>query len=107
MPRGQKSKLRARAKRRHARQEPSALVEAQPTEPEEEEFPSSPSPSFEDVPQSSAATGTSSSLQVPGKVCSTTAVAASVSDAKFSEGATDQGKERPKVSQTNSWNKHS
>uniref|UniRef100_A0A4W2GK74 MAGE domain-containing protein n=1 Tax=Bos indicus x Bos taurus TaxID=30522 RepID=A0A4W2GK74_BOBOX len=40
-----------------------------------------------------AATGTSSSLQVPGKVCSTTTVAASVSDAKFSEGATDQGKE--------------
>ncbi|DAA12675.1 melanoma-associated antigen B10 [Bos taurus] len=100
MPRGQKSKLRARAKRRQARQEPSDLVEAQPTEPEEEEFPSSPSPSFEDVPQSSAATGTSSSLQVPGKVCSTTTVAASVSDAKFSEGATDQGKERPKVSQS-------
>ena len=107
MPRGQKSKLRARAKRRHARQEPSALVEAQPTEPEEEEFPSSPSPSFEDVPQSSAATGTSSSLQVPGKVCSTTAVAASVSDAKFSEGATDQGKERPKVSQSKDTTEHS
>ncbi|CAI9180301.1 unnamed protein product [Rangifer tarandus platyrhynchus] len=98
MPRGQKSKLRAREKRRQARQEPSDLVEAQPTEPEKEESPSSPSPSFEDVPQSSAATGTSSSLQLPGKVCSTTTVAASVSDAKFSEGATDQGEERPKAS---------
>uniref|UniRef100_A0A8C6FIT5 MAGE family member B10 n=1 Tax=Moschus moschiferus TaxID=68415 RepID=A0A8C6FIT5_MOSMO len=63
MPRGQKSKLRNREKRRQARQQLSDLVEAQPTESEEEEFPSSPSPSFEDVPQSSAATGTSSSLQ--------------------------------------------
>ncbi|XP_068819360.1 melanoma-associated antigen B10-like [Capricornis sumatraensis] len=99
MPRGQKSKLRAREKRRQARQESSDRVEAQPTEPEKEEFPSSPSPSFEDVPQSSAATGTSSSLQVPGKICSTT-VAASVSDAKFSEGATDQGEEKPKVPQS-------
>ena len=99
MPRGQKSKRRAREKRRQARQEPSDLVEAQPTEPEKEESPSSPSP-FEDVPQSSASTGTSSSLQLPGKVCSTTTVAASVSDAKFSEGATDQGEDRPKASQS-------
>ncbi|XP_040122561.1 melanoma-associated antigen B10-like [Oryx dammah] len=105
MPRGQKSKLRAREKRHQAQQESSDLVEAQPTEPEEE-FPSSPSPSFEDVPQSSAATGTSSSLQVPGKICSTTTVAASVSDAKFSEGATDPGEEKPKVSQSQNTTKH-
>ncbi|XP_057574792.1 melanoma-associated antigen B10-like [Hippopotamus amphibius kiboko] len=109
MPRGQKSKLRAREKRRQAREAPSGLVEAQATVPEEEESPSSPSPHFKDVAQSSPATGTPSSLQVSGRVCSSTTTAAAASKIRCSGGAKNQREEGPKASQaqdtTQQWQK--
>ncbi|XP_005673569.1 melanoma-associated antigen B10-like [Sus scrofa] len=94
MPRGLKSKLRAREKRRQAREEPSGLVEAQAAAPEEEESASSPSAHFKDVPQSSPTTGTPSSLQVSARVRSATMTAAGVSNTRFNEGATNQREER-------------
>ncbi|XP_047392487.1 melanoma-associated antigen B17 [Sciurus carolinensis] len=58
MPRGQKSKLRAREKRRQARGEDQGHQGAQATEAEEEEFPS-PSPVSESVSQGNVTAGTS------------------------------------------------
>uniref|UniRef100_A0A8D2DCA8 MAGE domain-containing protein n=1 Tax=Sciurus vulgaris TaxID=55149 RepID=A0A8D2DCA8_SCIVU len=58
MPRGQKSKLRAREKRRQARGEDQGPQSAQATEAEEEEFPS-PSPVSESASQGNVAAGTS------------------------------------------------
>uniref|UniRef100_A0A5F5PSK9 MAGE domain-containing protein n=1 Tax=Equus caballus TaxID=9796 RepID=A0A5F5PSK9_HORSE len=106
MPRGQKSKLRAREKRRQAREELKELAGAQATAPEEEESPSSPSPSFKDVPQSSSATETPSNPQVPERVRSTTTTAAAVSNTRFDEGANNQVEERPNASQAQDTPKH-
>ncbi|XP_046528512.1 melanoma-associated antigen B10-like [Equus quagga] len=106
MPRGQKSKLRAREKRRQAREELKELAGAQATAPEEEESPSSPSPSFKDVPQSSSATETPSNPQVPERVHSTTTTAAAVSNTRFDEGANNQVEERPNASQAQDTPKH-
>ncbi|XP_054436991.1 melanoma-associated antigen B1-like [Pteronotus mesoamericanus] len=57
MPRGQKSKLRAREKRRQARSESQSLQGAQAMSAEAEGVPSSPSPPCGDDPQSSPAAG--------------------------------------------------
>ncbi|XP_027953021.1 melanoma-associated antigen B10-like [Eumetopias jubatus] len=109
MPRGQKSKLRAREKRRQAREEPGHLAAAQASVPEEKESPSSPSPQFKDAPQSSPATGTPSNPQVTGRVCSTSTTAATASNARFNEGANNQMEEKPNASQargtTEHWNR--
>ncbi|XP_036162088.1 melanoma-associated antigen B10-like [Myotis myotis] len=91
MPRGQKSKLRAREKRRQAREESWDPVDAQATVSEEEEESSfSPSPDVKDDLQSSPASGTPSSPQVLGEVHSTTASAEAVSSTRFTEDASDQ-----------------
>ncbi|XP_025294884.1 melanoma-associated antigen B10-like isoform X2 [Canis lupus baileyi] len=108
MPRGQKSKLRAREKRRQAREGPGHLVAAQATVPEEEE--SHPSPSHvEDAPQSSPATETPGNPQVTGKVSTSTTAAAAAPNTKFNEGASNQMEEKPNASQakdtTEQWRK--
>ncbi|ELK30646.1 PREDICTED: melanoma-associated antigen B10 [Myotis davidii] len=91
MPRGQKSKLRARKKRRQAREESWDPVDAQATASEaEEESSSSPSPDVKDDLQSSPASGTPSSPQVLGEVYSTTASAEAVSSTRFTEDVSDQ-----------------
>ncbi|XP_053434957.1 melanoma-associated antigen B4-like [Nycticebus coucang] len=59
MPRGQKSKLRAREKRRKARDETQDLGGAQATAAEKEESASSPSPALGNTPPSSHAAGAS------------------------------------------------
>ncbi|XP_036126056.1 melanoma-associated antigen B10-like [Molossus molossus] len=91
MPRGQKSKVRAREKRRQARDEIRDPVGAQATIPDEES-PSPPSPGFKD-PQNSPVTGTPSNPQVPGAACSTTASAAAVSSTRYDEDANNQMQE--------------
>nr|XP_035942843.1 melanoma-associated antigen B10-like isoform X1 [Halichoerus grypus] len=101
MPRGQKSKLRAREKRRQARE-----VAAQATVPEEEESPSSPSPHFKDAPQSSSATGTPSNPQVTGRVRSTSTTTATASNTRFSEGADNQMEEKPNASRARDTTEH-
>uniref|UniRef100_A0A8C9CWH5 MAGE domain-containing protein n=1 Tax=Phocoena sinus TaxID=42100 RepID=A0A8C9CWH5_PHOSS len=58
MPRGQKSKLRAREKRRQARRETQNLGGAQATAAQREESPSSPSSLSRGTPPSSPAAGT-------------------------------------------------
>ncbi|XP_016078118.1 PREDICTED: melanoma-associated antigen B10-like [Miniopterus natalensis] len=93
MPRGQKSKLRAREKRRQARKDARDPVGAQATVPEEEESPSPTSSGFEDDPQSSPATGTPSNPEVLEGVHSTTASAAAVSSTRFVEVADSQVEE--------------
>ncbi|EFB20151.1 hypothetical protein PANDA_016445, partial [Ailuropoda melanoleuca] len=106
MPRGQKSKLRAREKRRQAREEPGHLVAAQATVPEEEESSSSLSPHFKDAPQSSPATGTPSKPQVTGRVHSTSTTAAAASNTSFNEGANNQVEEKPNASQARNTTEH-
>ncbi|KAM5197149.1 melanoma-associated antigen B10-like [Hipposideros larvatus] len=98
MPRGQKSKLRAREKRRQAREEPKDPAGAQATRPEEKESPSSPSSDLENVPQSSPVTEIPSHPPVPGGVHSTT-IAAAASNASFNEGANNQVAERSDAAQ--------
>ncbi|XP_019490601.1 PREDICTED: melanoma-associated antigen B10-like, partial [Hipposideros armiger] len=98
MPRGQKSKLRAREKRRQAREKPKDPAGAQATRPEEEESPSSPSSDLENVPPSSPATEIPSHPPVPGGVHSTT-TAAAASNASLNEGANNQVAERSDAAQ--------
>uniref|UniRef100_A0A673UZ92 MAGE family member B10 n=1 Tax=Suricata suricatta TaxID=37032 RepID=A0A673UZ92_SURSU len=109
MPRGHKSKLRAREKRRQAREGPEHLVAAQAADPEEEKNPSSPSPHFEDAPQSSPATGTPRNPQVPERVCSTSTTAAAASNTAVNEGANDQEEKKRNGSKagntTEEWDK--
>uniref|UniRef100_A0A671DPF5 MAGE family member B10 n=1 Tax=Rhinolophus ferrumequinum TaxID=59479 RepID=A0A671DPF5_RHIFE len=99
MPRGQKSKLRAREKRRQAREKPNDQAGAQATGPEEEESPSSPSSGLKDAPQSSSTTETPSNPPVHGGVHSTTTTAAAISNASSSKGAKNQVAERSNASQ--------
>ncbi|KAK2502166.1 hypothetical protein MC885_021847 [Smutsia gigantea] len=99
MPRGHKSKLRAREKRRQAQKQPSDPVGAQATVPEEKESSSPPSALCKDAPKSSPATGISSNPQGPGSVLSTATTAAAASNTASSEGATNQVEEKPSASQ--------
>ncbi|XP_002762805.1 melanoma-associated antigen B1 [Callithrix jacchus] len=96
MPRGQKSKLRAREKRRKAREETQGLKAAQATAAEKEECPSS-SPDLGDTSTSSPAAGIP---QEPQGVLPTTTAAAAMSCTKSDEGAKSQSEENAGFSQT-------
>ncbi|XP_062940396.1 melanoma-associated antigen B10-like [Cynocephalus volans] len=106
MPRGQKSKLRAREKRRHAREEPEGVKSAQATVAEKEKSVSSSSPHFKEDSQSSSAAGTPSDQQEPGKAPSSTAAAAAASSTRSHEGATGQVEEKPNASQAQASTEH-
>ncbi|XP_045634850.1 melanoma-associated antigen B4-like [Ursus americanus] len=87
MPRGQKSKLRAREKRRQNRGETQGLTSAQATTAEEEETTPSSSPVFGDAPSSSPVPGTS---QEPQEALATTSAAAGVLCPRSNVGAKGQ-----------------
>ncbi|KAM9577810.1 melanoma-associated antigen B1-like [Trichechus inunguis] len=96
MPRGQKSKLRAREKRQHVRGESQCLEGVQATTVEEEGFPSS-SPVLGDTPESSHVAGI---LQESEKASATTTPAAAAILCKKSDGsAKSQDEESPSPSQ--------
>nr|XP_005593283.2 melanoma-associated antigen B1 [Macaca fascicularis] len=95
MPRGHKSKLRAREKRRKAREETQGLKVAEATAAEKEECPSS-SPVLGDTPASSLAAGIP---QKPQRASPTTTAAAAVSCTESDEGAKGQGEENASSSQ--------
>ncbi|XP_027944467.1 melanoma-associated antigen B1-like [Eumetopias jubatus] len=96
MPRGQKSKLRAREKRRHNRDETRGLMSAQATTAEEEETSPSSSPVFGDAPSGSPVPGTS---QEPQEGVATTSAAAGVSRPRSNVGAKSQVEENKNSSQ--------
>ncbi|XP_008585042.1 PREDICTED: melanoma-associated antigen B10-like [Galeopterus variegatus] len=106
MPRGQKSKLRAREKRRQAREETEVVKGAPATVAEEEKSISSSSPHFKENPQRSSAAGKPSDHQEPQKVPSSTAAAAAASSIRSNEGATSQAEERPNASQAQASTEH-
>ncbi|XP_062940618.1 melanoma-associated antigen B10-like [Cynocephalus volans] len=106
MPRGQKSKLRAREKRRQAQEEPEVVKGAQATVAEKEKSVSSFSPRIKENPQSSSAAGTTSDQQEPGKAPSSTAAAAAASSTRPNEGATSQVEEKPNASQAQASTEH-
>ncbi|XP_011815198.1 PREDICTED: melanoma-associated antigen B2 [Colobus angolensis palliatus] len=95
MPRGQKSKLRAREKRRKAREETQGLNAPQVTEAEEEEAPCCSSSVSGGAASSSPAAG------IPQKPqrAPTTAAAAGVSSTKSKKGAKSQGEKKASSSQ--------
>ncbi|XP_059766577.1 melanoma-associated antigen B18-like [Balaenoptera ricei] len=101
MPRGQKSKLRAREKRRQARAETQGLEDAQATGAAAAaaaaagESPSSVYPLFEDRPQNMPAAGTSSTPEEPQGI---TNASAAVSCTNSDEGTNSQKKESSKSS---------
>ncbi|XP_077001666.1 melanoma-associated antigen B18-like [Tamandua tetradactyla] len=92
MPRGQKSKLRAREKRSQARVQSLSLGGAQATVAEEGGTPSSSSPVVRGTPQSLPAAGSRRAL-------STTATSAGVSCTRSEEGAKYQDEESSSTSQ--------
>nr|XP_025713693.1 melanoma-associated antigen B1-like [Callorhinus ursinus] len=96
MPRGQKSKLRAREKRRRNRDEARGLMSAQATTAEEEETTPSSSPVFGDAPSGSPVPGTS---QEPQEGVATTSAAAGVSRPRSNVGAKSQVEENKNSSQ--------
>ncbi|XP_006835625.1 PREDICTED: melanoma-associated antigen B10-like [Chrysochloris asiatica] len=95
MPRGHKSKLRAREKRRQARDDTQGL---QFTATEEEGSLSSSSV-LGATSQSSPTDESHSTHQGPRRAPSTAATSADVSCRRSDEGATDQDEETPRVSQ--------
>ncbi|XP_062940677.1 melanoma-associated antigen B10-like [Cynocephalus volans] len=99
MPRGQKSKLRAREKRCQAREEPKVVEGAQASVAGKEKSLSSSSPDFNENPQRSSASGKPRNQQKPGKAPSSTAAAAAASSTRSHEGATIQVEEKPNTSQ--------
>ncbi|XP_039081019.1 melanoma-associated antigen B10-like [Hyaena hyaena] len=99
MPRGQKSKLRAREKHRQARNEAQCVQEAQAATAEEERLPTSPFPPSDSNAQSSSATGSGRKSQRFGKAPSTTTTSAGVSHARSDKGAKSQDEERASTSQ--------
>ncbi|XP_057573665.1 melanoma-associated antigen B10-like [Hippopotamus amphibius kiboko] len=99
MPRGQKSKLRAREKRRQAQSEAQRLQDAQASAAEEEESPSSPTPPLGDNLQSSHASGSGRKSQGSRRAPSTTTASAGVSCTRSDEGAKSQDEEKPSTSQ--------
>ncbi|XP_062940616.1 melanoma-associated antigen B10-like [Cynocephalus volans] len=106
MPRGQKSKLRAREKRRQAREEPEVVKGAPATAAEEEKSVTSSSPRFKENPQRSSAAGTLSHHQEPQKAPSSTAAAAAASSTRPNEGTTSEAEERPNASQAQASTEH-
>ncbi|XP_008592589.1 PREDICTED: melanoma-associated antigen B10-like [Galeopterus variegatus] len=99
MPRGQKSKLRAREKRRQAREEHKGVKGAPATVAEKEKSVSSSSRHFKENPQRSSASGTTSDQQKPGKAPSGTAAAAAASSTRSHAGATSRVEEKPNTPQ--------
>ncbi|XP_062940675.1 melanoma-associated antigen B10-like [Cynocephalus volans] len=106
MPRGQKSKLRAREKRRQAREESEVVEGAQASVAEKEKSVSSSSPDFNENPQRSAASGKPRDQQKPGKAPSSTAAAAAAFCTRCHEGATIQVEEKPNASQAQASTEH-
>ncbi|XP_008589479.1 PREDICTED: melanoma-associated antigen B10-like [Galeopterus variegatus] len=106
MPRGQKSKLRAREKRRQAQEEPEGVEGAQATVAEKEKSVSSSSPHFKEKPQKSSASGTPGDQQKPGKAPSSTAAAAAASSTRSHEGATSRVEEKSNTSQAQASTEH-
>uniref|UniRef100_A0A8C7BTP6 MAGE domain-containing protein n=1 Tax=Neovison vison TaxID=452646 RepID=A0A8C7BTP6_NEOVI len=96
MPRGQKSRLRAREKRRQARSESQGLGGAQATAAMEAESPSSPMPAGEGAPPSPPATGPPQKSQ---RARSTGSPDANISGSSSDEGAKSQGEEGPSFPQ--------
>ncbi|KAI4554245.1 hypothetical protein MJG53_019544 [Ovis ammon polii x Ovis aries] len=96
MPRGQKSKLRAREKRQQARSEAQHLQDAQASAVEEEEFPFFPTPLLGGNVQSSPASGSDRKSQGSGRAPSTTSAGASCT--RSNDGAKSQD-EKPSTSQ--------
>ncbi|KAK2495854.1 hypothetical protein MC885_012484 [Smutsia gigantea] len=95
MPRGKKSKRRAREKRQQNRAEARALS-AQATAAEEEETTSSSAPVLQCAPSSCPVAGTS---RQPGKARATTSAVAGVSHPRSDKGAKGQAKESETSSQ--------
>ncbi|XP_017357100.1 melanoma-associated antigen B10 [Cebus imitator] len=98
MPRGQKSKLRARAKRCQARGGLEDLLSALAILEEEEEHPLSSSVCLKDVSQHSL-DGTSNNPHGLSGVPSTSASATAVSHTRHTEGFNNQTEERPRCTQ--------
>ncbi|KAM9576426.1 LOW QUALITY PROTEIN: uncharacterized protein ACIGJ3_006218 [Trichechus inunguis] len=96
MPRGQKSKLRAREKRRQARGDAHTVQGTQATAAEEEGSPSSSSPAFGGPPQSSPA---ACIPQGPQRAPSTTTAAAGASGTRAGRGAKSHGEGAPSSSE--------
>ncbi|XP_010598040.1 melanoma-associated antigen B2-like [Loxodonta africana] len=92
MPRGHKSKLRAREKRRQAQGDTHSVKGAQATAAEEEGSPSSSTPPFGGSPQSSTAACTPQGSQ---GAPSTTTAAAGASGRRAPRGAKGQGEGGP------------
>ncbi|XP_049727480.1 melanoma-associated antigen B1-like [Elephas maximus indicus] len=95
MPRGHKSKLRARKKCRQARDDTHSVQGAQATAAEEEGFSSSSSPPFGGSPPSSPAAGIP---QGPQSVPPTTTAASGALDTRAAGGAQGQDEGRPSSS---------
>ncbi|XP_049727486.1 melanoma-associated antigen B2-like [Elephas maximus indicus] len=104
MPRGHKSKLRAREKRRQAQGDTHSVKGAQATAAEEQGSPSSSSPPFGGPPQSSPAARTPQGSQ---RAPSTTTAAAGVSGRRAPRGAEGQGEGRPSSSSARAPNERS
>ncbi|XP_077000907.1 melanoma-associated antigen B10-like [Tamandua tetradactyla] len=98
MPRGQKSKRRAREKRRKAKEDTQDLVGARATAASEKESPSSSS-YIKGIPQSLHAAGTCSMPQEPHRAPSTSTPAVAVSYTISNEND-NEDKESPSCSQT-------
>ncbi|XP_049727490.1 melanoma-associated antigen B2-like [Elephas maximus indicus] len=97
MPRGHKSKLRAREKRRQAQGDIHSVQGAQATAAEEEGYPSSSAPPFGGPPQSSPASRTPQGSQ---RAPSTTTATVGASGRRAPRGANGQDEEPPSSSST-------
>ncbi|KAM9576845.1 melanoma-associated antigen B4-like [Trichechus inunguis] len=97
MPRGQKSKLRAREKRREARGDAHGVQGTQATAAEEEGSPSSSSPSFGGFPQSSSA---ACFPKRPQRAPSTTTTAAGASGTRAGRRAKSEDEGAPSSSES-------
>ncbi|XP_076963629.1 melanoma-associated antigen B10-like [Callospermophilus lateralis] len=108
MPRGQKSKLRARERRRQAQEEPKNMGNVQATAAKEETHSSSCS-HFKDTPKSSSTPRAISNQKEPGRAPSTVVTAATAVSHKTANGDTKHQVEgKPNVSQaiTEHWHKN-
>ncbi|XP_035144191.1 melanoma-associated antigen B10-like [Callithrix jacchus] len=106
MPRGQKSKLRAREKRHQAQEELESLMGAQATTRMGREFRLSSSAHFSSTTQSSTAAETTSNTHWPQRATCTTTTAAAVSNVRANESTNNQMEERPRSSQAPAATEH-
>ncbi|XP_008047086.1 melanoma-associated antigen B10-like [Carlito syrichta] len=98
MPRGQKSKHRAREKRRQSREEPEVLEGTHVIVLDEDEYFFFPFAFFKDISQPSFVE-TSSNPQGPGRAPSTIITSAAVSYTRSNEGVSNQVEERSRATQ--------